>query len=413
MGDKKRAGLRRKKVRLFDGRSREQKLGLPPGTPIHVGVHQDFQAFASLLQYHDDEYKEFPRISADEVVGLLRNDRVNWINVEGIHDVHLVQSICSRLDIHPLSQEDIVNSALRPQFETYPGYFFFAMKMLYLNSDRHLTQEHVSLILKGNIVITFQETPGDVFSRIRDRIRAQTGRVRSRGADYLIYMLIDSIVDGYYQVIDHIGERIDTIEDEFQCGVRDTQLSRIYAIKREVLFLRKNIFPVRDLLSKVQVERSVFQENTRIFLKDLSDHIIQVTESLALSMEMAGMLLDTYHSMMNQKMNGIMKTLTMISTIFLPLNFIAGIYGMNFEHIPELKWLYGYPLVLGAMSIVVLFMILYFVRRGWLLENREKGRVLNWLAEVPLPFLNEPLPPGNSLGNGKNHGANSHSPPSP
>lgn len=363
---------KRRRVRLFEG-MRDQKLGLPPGTPVHVGLQREFTPWASFLQYKGDEYNEIQVLEPDLAQAALKPDFVNWINIEGVHDLKLVQKISTLLDLHPLTQEDIVNTTLRPQFESFNGYFFFALKMLYLSPEGVLLQEHVSLVLKDNTVLTFQETPGDVFGRIRERIRSKTGKVRARTADYLIYMLIDSIVDGYYQVVDRLSERIDKLEEELRCGPVDVHLGKIFEIRREILLLRKNIVPVRDLLNKVQVEGTVFQDNTLIYLKDLSDHIVQVTESLNLSMDMSNVMIDTYHSMQNQRMNAVMKTLTMISTIFLPLNFIAGVYGMNFQFMPELTWHYGYPIALSAMAIVAFLFVLFFIRKGWLWENRFHG----------------------------------------
>jgi magnesium transporter len=375
MAKKKRSLARLKKsMKLFEP-GHNKKLGLPPGTPVLVGAPApEFTPYATLIQYIEHEYTETAAINPDQIAASLLPGQVNWIDVEGVHDLKLVQKIAGQLDLHALTLEDIVNLSLRPQFESYPGYFFFALKMLYLNTDCLPVQEHVSLILKGNTVISFQEKPGDVFGRVRDRIRSQTGKVRSRGADYLVYMLLDSIVDGYYQVVDKLAGQIEALEDEMRFGPRDEHLTRIYELKREILFFRKAIYPVRDLLSKAQVEGSVFQENTRIYLKDLNDHITQVTESVALCTEMVAVLLESYHSMMNQRMNAIMKTLTMISTVFLPLNFIAGIYGMNFHHMPELEWEYAYPLVLFIMMVVAIIMLWVFSRRGWIFESRAAAR---------------------------------------
>lgn len=356
-------------MRLFDSAGKK-KAGLPPGTPVHVGRVQSFQPFAVLTQYQGENYAEIPLKDSDHLKLEHRPNEVSWINVEGLHDIPFVQKYAQYAELHPLTIEDIVNTTGRPKFENYGNYFYFAVKMLYLGADGHPAQEHVSLVLKGSDVYTFQESPGDTFGPLRDRIRNRSGLIRNRGADYLVYSMLDSIVDGYYQVVDRLGERIDALEEELQCGPQDTQLGRIFAIRREILLLRKNIVPVRDLLNKVQVEGTVFQENTKLYLKDLTDHVTQVIELLNLSMDMSNVLIDTYHSMQNQRMNAVMKTLTMISTIFLPLNFIAGVYGMNFEYMPGLHWRYGYATSIVAMSLVVLVMLIYFVRRGWLLESR-------------------------------------------
>jgi magnesium transporter len=371
--------------RIFE-RINPEKLGTPPGTPIHVGAKPSFVPFITAARFSEHAATEWIHLDLDQLPAILeeRESSVVWVDVEGVHDVSLVSQVGNLLGLHALTSEDLVNCHLRPQFESYPGYFFFALKMIYLapedpaqpTAPRTLISEHVSLVLKGRTLCTFQEKPGDTFGRIRDRIRTKTGKVRSRGADHLLYTLLDAVVDGYLQVVDHLAEQIEVLEDEMRSplskGPRDSHLTRIYQIKREILWLRKTIYPVRDLLSKVQVEESVFQENTKLYLRDLSQHITQVTDSLSLSMEMIAVLVDTWHSLTNQKMNAIMKTLTMISTVFLPLNFIAGVYGMNFRFMPELESELGYPLVLAAMGAVGLVIIGFFISQGWLWEKREK-----------------------------------------
>lgn len=382
-------GSRRSSKRAPNGRSwrliekiNPMKLGKPPGTPIHVGEEQHFDPFITAILFSENSVSEWMHLDVPQLGAILpspKSTSVAWVDVEGVHDVGLVQSVSSILNLHALTSEDVVNCHLRPQFESYPGYFFFALKMIYLapidplkpDAHRELISEHVSLVLRGQTLCTFQEKPGDIFGRIRDRIRIKTGKLRSRGADHLLYALLDAIVDGYLQVVDHLADQIELLEDDMRTGPRDSHLARIYQLKREILWLRKTIFPVRDLLSKVQVEESVFQENTKIYLRDLSDHVTQVTDSLSLSMEMISVLVDTWHSLTNQKMNAIMKTLTMISTIFLPLNFIAGIYGMNFQNMPEISHPWGYPGVLIFMAIVAISSLSFFISRGWLWERPE------------------------------------------
>lgn len=364
------------------------KLGTPPGTPIHVGEKQDFEPFITATRYCESSVTEWIHISPEHVEKLLPHktdsptpeNQVFWVDVEGVHDIALIQRLSSILNLHSLTSEDVVNCHLRPQFESYPGYFFFALQMVYLapkddskpEAPRSLVSEHVSLILRDQTLCTFQEKPGDIFGRIRDRLRKKTGKIRARGADHLLYALLDAIVDGYLQVVDHLADQIESLEEDMRRGPQDSHLARIYELKREILWLRKTIFPVRDLLSKVKVEESVFQDNTKIYLRDLSDHVTQVTDSLSLSMEMVSVLMDTWHSLTNQKMNAIMKTLTMISTIFLPLNFIAGVYGMNFKNMPELDHPFGYIGALMAMLVVAISIVTFFIARGWLWERRER-----------------------------------------
>lgn len=389
----------RKKVELF--KKTQKKALLPPGTPVHIGDVPDFKPWVTIHTYGPDSFEEGVRVENTALESTLRQlpkeTRTNWVDVEGIHDLSIVRTVSAVFDIHPLTQEDLVNTNLRPAFESFPGYSYFSLKMLYMHPEtRVLTQEHVSLILHGNTVISFQEVPGDVFKVIRERIAKGVGKVRQRGADYLTYMLLDAIVDGYYQITDHISEKIESLEDELRQGARNNHLERIYDLKREILFLRKNIFPVRDLVNKVQVEGSVFAENSRLYITDLSDHIQQVAETVAIYTELSTVLLDTYHAQMNLRMNQIFKVLTMFSTIFLPLNFIAGIYGMNFEHMPELRRPEAYPIVLAVMLAMGLGMLGWFTWKGWLFENRlGRGR--------PRPPSN-----GSAHGNGGSNGSGTH-----
>lgn len=372
------------------------KIGAPPGTPVPVGPTPAFTPFVTAIRFCETNMTEWIHIDPTKLATLISEnssklspkldpespsdggwseDNVVWIDVEGIHDVSLIAAVAQPLELHPLTIEDIVNNGLRPVFESYPGYFFFALNMIYLAPDdppggpRTMVTEHVSLVLRDKVLCTFQEKPGDTFGRIRDRIRTKTGKVRTRGADHLLYTLLDAIVDGYLQVVDHLAERIEKLEDDLRQGPRDLHLQQIYALKRDILWLRKSIYPVRDLLSKVQVEQSVFQERTKIYLRDLSDHTTQVTDALQLALEMVAVLFDTWHSMTNQKMNAITKTLTMISTVFLPLNFIAGVYGMNFHHMPELASEWGYPAILSTMLLVAVAIVAFFINRGWLWEK--------------------------------------------
>ncbi len=366
----------RRRVQLF--KNTQKKSLLPPGTPIHIGDIPDFKPYVSVHTYCAETLNETLKIEAPKIDAVLRSlspdQKTNWVDVEGIHDVALVKQISQIFDVHPLTQEDLVNTNQRPSFVSFPGYYFFSIKMLYLAGDpRTLQQEHVSIILKGNTVLSFQERPGDVFQVIRDRITKSVGRVRMRGADYLAYMLLDAIVDGYYQIVDHIGDKIEALEEELRLGARNDHIERIHELRREILFLRKNVLPVRDMMSKIQVEGSVFAENSRIYLTDLNDHIQQVADGISIYTELSSVLLETYHSQMNYKMNQIFKVLTMFSTIFLPLNFIAGVYGMNFKHMPELEHANGYPMVLGLMLVVAALMVTWFIWSGWLFDKRRRA----------------------------------------
>lgn len=365
----------RKTVELFKKTGKKQLL--PPGTPVHIGEVPDFKPYVSIRTYCPESLHEIEHLDNGKVEPALRalslESKVNWIDVEGVHDIALIKQISQIFDVHPLTQEDLVNTGLRPSFEAYQTYSYFTLKMLYIHPEtKVLMQEHVSLILKNNTVISFQEKPGDVFQVIRDRIAKGIGKVRMRGADYLVYMLLDAIVDGYYQVVDHISDKIDALEDELRYEARRDHVERIHELRREILFLRKNVLPVRDMISKIQVEGTVFAENSRIYITDVSDHIQQVADSISIYTELSGVLLETYHSQSNMKMNQVMKVLTMFSTVFLPLNFIAGVYGMNFEIMPELKHEWGYPAVLSSMLIIAVLMFGWFIWAGWLFERPRR-----------------------------------------
>lgn len=380
------SGISPKKIfhnlsKLFDKNS-DSHAGHPPGTPVHVGAPHEFQPTCSLLRYNNNETREFSEIALSELSKELLPDNVNWINVVGIHNIEFIQEISTILDLHPLTQEDIVDTTVRPQFDMIADYSFITLKLLYIDGEANLISEQISLVIKQNIVLMFQELPGDVCGKIRERIRLQSGPICGKGSDYLLYLILDSIVDGYYAVIDNLGERIDSVEKLMRVGARDEILSQTFGMRREILILRKNIVPVRDVLNKVQVAGTIFQNNTLIYMKDLTDHILQVTESLNIAADMSNVLIDTYDSIQNQRLNAVMKTLTMISTIFLPLNFIAGVYGMNFVHMPETQWIYGYPMAIGAMLIVSLGMIGYFIRRGWLLEKRNRRQLKNEILNL-------------------------------
>ncbi len=293
---------------------------------------------------------------------------VSWLNLSGIHDISVIEQFGQHFDIHPLALEDILNTQHRPKVEEMEGYALIIVKMLFFDEQTQaIDSEQVSLILGRNYVITFQEREGDVFEGVRGRLQRSHGRIRQRGPDYLAYALLDSIVDSYFAILEKVGDRLTLLEEELTRNPDQTALAKIYHYKREILKLRKSIWPLRELINELYKEEPAFiTEGTRVFLRDLYDHTIQVLDTIEIFRDTVTGLQDLYMSAVGNRMNEIMKVLTIMASIFIPLTFIAGIYGMNFEYIPELKWRWGYFAVWGVMVVCVAGMLVYFKRKKWL-----------------------------------------------
>jgi magnesium transporter len=282
--------------------------------------------------------------------------------------VKVIEQLGKHFSLHPLLLEDILHTEQRPKMEDFGEYLFFVLKMLYLEEGRHeILAEQVSLILGSNFVISFQEREGDVFKYVRERIRNSKGRIRKVGADYLAYALIDAIVDNYFIILERLGETIEELEEELVTNPVSDTLQTIHHLKREMIFLRKSVWPLREVISALERgESPLIQESTGVYLRDLYDHTIQVIDSVETFRDMVSGILDIYLSSVSNKMNEVMKVLTIIATIFIPLTFIAGIYGMNFEYMPELSWRWGYPAVWFVICAIFITMLAYFKRRKWL-----------------------------------------------
>jgi len=312
------------------------------------------------------EEKEVKEI--DEAFLFKDNKRITWINIDGLQRIDVIERIGKQFGIHPLVLEDIANTGQRPKMEDYIDYLFVVLKMLqYSEEDNEIKGEQVSLILGSNWVVSFQETEGDVFDPIRERIRTNKGRIRKMGPDYLVYVLMDAIVDNYFAVLERVGERIEEIEEEIVANPSPETLQTIHDLKRQMIMLRKSVWPLREVISRLERwESKLINESTDIFLRDLYDHTIQVIDAVETFRDMLSGMLDIYMSSVSNRMNEVMKVLTIIATIFLPLTLVAGIYGMNFRIMPELEWDWGYPFALIVMLSVGIVMLLYFRRRKWL-----------------------------------------------
>ncbi|MGK2905441.1 MAG: magnesium/cobalt transporter CorA [Desulfuromonadales bacterium] len=343
-------------------------VGLPPGTLIHVGKQKTEKPVITLIDYDQSHLETLNDITLDEAMSFRNTDTVSWINLSGIHDVELIDEFGKRFDIHPLALEDILNTHHRPKLDEHEGFSLIILKMLFFNNETlTLATEQVSLLLGQHYVISFQELEGDVFNGVRDRLQRSSGKIRQRGPDYLAYALIDSIVDSYFHILEKIGDQLVQLEEELISNPDSTMLTTIHHYKRELLLLRKSVWPLREVISQLHKEDSpLISEGTQIYLRDLYDHTVQAIDTLEIFRDTISGLQDLYMSSVSNRMNEIMKVLTIMASIFIPLTFIAGIYGMNFEYIPELKWRYSYFVLLGFMASCAIGMLIFFRRKKWL-----------------------------------------------
>ena len=348
-------------------RSRK-KLGLSPGTLIHIGDQKIGEVKMSLMNYDPGQLLEKELTSIEDAFPYKDTPPVTWINVDGLHDVDIIDKIGRHFGIHPLTLEDIVNTGHRPKAEDFEDYDYIVLKMLTYNEDQsHIKAEQISFVLGPHYLLSFQETEGDVFNFVRERIRKAKGRIRKSGCDYLAYALIDAIVDHYFLVLEKMGGEIELLEEDLLDDTQTENLQSIHHLKREMIFFRKQVWPIREILSSLMKEEgSLIQETTQIFIRDLYDHTIQVMDTIESFRDVLSGLQDLYLSTISNRMNEVMKVLTIMATIFIPLTFIAGIYGMNFEFMPELKWPWAYPALWILLITIFVFMIFWFKRKKWL-----------------------------------------------
>lgn len=348
-------------------KKRSAKSGLPPGTLVHIGEKSDREIEVKVMAYNEGGCDERQISAVKECVYFTDTDLVTWIDVDGLHEIEIIQQVGDCGGLHPLVLEDILNTHQRPKAEDFGEYLYIVLKMLYLREGEP-TAEQVSLILGNNFVISFQEgIRGDVFAPIRERLKNGKGRIRGMGADYLAYSLMDAIVDNYFIVLEELGERIEVLEEAVLSGVTPQTARQIHQLKRDMIFLRKSVWPLREVIGAMERRESrLVTEPVTVYLRDLYDHTIQVIDTIEANRDMLAGLLDVYLSSASNRMNAIMKVLTIIATIFMPLTFIVGLYGMNFRYMPELEWPWGYPAVLLLMVFVAIGMLIFFRRKKWL-----------------------------------------------
>jgi len=349
-------------------RRRSKKSGLPPGTLVHLGEKKVEQVRISFIDYDELNIQEKQVSKIEECFPLKATPTVSWINIDGLHEVEILEKLGKQFELHPLMLEDILNTDQRPKHEDFDKHIFIVLRMLSFDGETQaIESEQISIVLGENYVISFQERIGDVFDPIRERIRNAKGRIRKMCPDYLMYSLLDAIVDNYFVILEKLGDKIENMEDELVGDPTQKTLKQIHYLKREMIYLRRSVWPLRELISGMErSESSLIKESTDAYLRDLYDHTIQVIDTVENFRDMVSGMLDTYLSSLSNRMNSIMKVLTIIATIFIPLTFVAGVYGMNFENMPELKWRWGYASVWLVMLIVAAVMVIYFKRKKWL-----------------------------------------------
>ncbi|NVO65892.1 magnesium/cobalt transporter CorA [Methanofollis tationis] len=346
---------------------RSQKAGLPPGSLVYVGDEAAARTTIDVIDYTQEQIDEISVLNAGDLAAYRDRDTVTWINVTGLHEVGVIEKTGEIFGLHPLILEDILNTEQRPKMEEYDETIYVVMKMIGYLEDGKVVDEQISLVLGDRYVISFQERPGDVFDPVCERIRSPKWRARQRGADYLAYALIDTIVDEYFHVIERFGERIEAVDDLIIADPDPKTIRSIRELRRELIFLRKSVWPMREVISGLErSDSTLITHQTRLYLRDVYDHTIQVIDTLETYRDMAAGMLDIYLSSASNRMNEVMKVLTIIATIFIPLSFIAGVFGMNFQHMPELEWGYGYPASLALMAGVALVLLIYFRRKRWI-----------------------------------------------
>jgi magnesium transporter len=347
---------------------KRMNLGTVPGTLVELQAGEMPVVRITRFVYNEDHLEEKELESIAEAIPHDESGLVTWINVDGVHDVNVLHRIGELFNIHPLTLEDIQHTGQRPKLDRFDHFLFVCLRMLRYDTESHdISSEQVSILFGVNFVITFQERRGDVFDPIRQRLREKKGRIRRSGADYLTYSLVDSIVDNYFVVLEKIEEQIEPLEDKIVSSPDSGTPRLLHELKRKMLLIRKAVWPLREVITGLDKEESSFiHDSTRPYLRDLYEHTIQVIDTAETFRDLISGLHDIYLSTVSNNMNSVMKVLTIIATIFIPMTFIAGIYGMNFQRMPELAWRWGYPTVLGVMLIIAIGMLFYFKRKKWI-----------------------------------------------
>ncbi|HOD35859.1 MAG TPA: magnesium/cobalt transporter CorA [Syntrophales bacterium] len=342
--------------------------GLPPGTLVHIGERLVEKPKIRVMDYDESRVEEKELRSVDEAFPYKGKPTVTWISIDGIHDKDVIEKIGCHFNIHPLLLEDIMNTDQQPKLEDFGDYLFIVLKTLSSEGENgEIRAEQVSLVVNRDVVISFQERESPVFDSVRERIRSGKGRHRRSDTDYLAYSLIDAVVDHYFVIMEELGEEIETLEDRLVADPRPQTLKGIQRLRKKMLIFRKSVWPLREVILHLErSESSLVHKTTEIFFRDVYEHTIQVMDTIETHRDMLSGMLDIYLSSISNRLNEVMKVLTIIATIFIPLTFIAGVYGMNFEFLPEVKWRYGYAFAWAIMITVAAIMIYYFRKKKWI-----------------------------------------------
>ena len=349
-------------------RRRSDKAGLPPGSLVHIGERKTEEVKITVFDYSEDSFEETVGKSIEDCSSFDEKPHVRWIKVDGIHNVEILEKIGECFGLHPLTVEDILNTDQRPKMEDFDLYLYIVLRMLgYEEGENRLKVDQVSLIVSSGLVISFQERETHAFRPIIERLHNGKGRIRKAGADYLAYGLLDAVVDNYFLALERIGENIEDLEEEIATNPRQDTLHSIHKLRSEMILLRRSVWPLGEVVNNIVLGDSpLIDAPSKLYFKDVYDHIVHATDTIETYREMLTEMLTMYLSAVSNRLNEVMKVLTVIATIFMPLTFIAGIYGMNFLHMPELNWRWGYPLVLLLMLSVAVCMLAWFRKKRWL-----------------------------------------------
>jgi len=349
-------------------KKRSQKKGLPPGTPVYIGKERTGEPKISVMGYKEEQIHEADRATPDSLATLPKGLTATWINVDGVHQVEAVEQICNLFNLHRLVVEDIVNTTQSPKIEDYGEYLFVVLRSLdYDEQQQEMVSAQISLVVGASFVLSFQEKEGDEFLPLKERIRTAGSRLRKSGPDFLAYSMLDIVVDEYFSTLEKVAEKIELVEDELVTNPSRDTVQVIHKLKMVLIGLRRSVWPLREVVNKmIRWESKLVSDQTRPYLRDVYDHTIHVADTIEMFRDMVSGMLDIYLSSVSYRLNEIMKVLTVIATIFIPLTFLSGWYGMNFKDMPELGWKWGYPMVIGIALSMVSGMLIYFWRKRWL-----------------------------------------------
>ncbi len=346
-------------------KKRSRKAGLPPGSLVHIGEQKIETPRLSVFKFDGQRLEEKTLKDVAECLAYKDKGGMTWINIDGLHEADLLEKLGSGFGLHPLMLEDIANTEQRPKLEDYGDYLYVVVKMLY-RPDHSILAEQLSLVIGKNLLISFQERHSAVFDPICERLRNGKGRARMLGADFMAYQLIDAVIDDYFVVLERLSDEVEALEERVISASKPNGLRDLHSLKKDMIHLRRSVWPLRDVISAMQRGDSpLIGEPVRMYLRDIYDHAVAAADAVEAMRDLLNSMLEIHMSNMSNRLNEVLKVLTLITTLFIPITFIAGVYGMNFKYMPELDWPWGYPMALLLMAVVAAGMFLYFKRKKW------------------------------------------------